>query len=97
MTGWWLVPLAFFAMAVQDVLGSVMVQAEAQGRALTAAACDTAQDACVIASLVAIGDSLIVGNDFALSAAVIGARLSADFGGTYAGVRIGSRLMRRPA
>jgi hypothetical protein len=86
---WLLVPLAFAAMAVQDVLCVVMVRAEGTGRAHRAACCDLLQDACGLASLGAVGSSVFVGHDPLLSAAVIGARLAGDYAGTYSGVRLG--------
>ena len=86
---WLLVPLAFLAMAVQDIVCVVMVRAETSGRAHLAAAGDVLQDACGLASLGAIGSSLLVGSDLVLSAAVIGARLAGDYAGTYSGVRFG--------
>ncbi len=89
---WLLVPLAFAAMAGQDVLGVLMVQAEAAYRAHRAALLDMAQDACRIAGLLANAGSVLLARDLPLSAAVIGATLSADYLATWAGVRIGQRL-----
>jgi hypothetical protein len=89
MSAWLLVPLAFLAMAAQDILCVVMVRAEGTGRAHRAAACDTLQDACGLASLGAVGGSLFVGGDLLLSGAVVAARLAGDYAGTYAGVRAG--------
>jgi uncharacterized membrane protein YeiH len=86
---WLLVPLAFAAMAAQDVLCVLLVRAEAQGRAHAAARWDTLQDACGLASLAAVGSSLLLGTDIPLSAAVLAARLAGDYGGTYAGVMFG--------
>ena len=94
---WLLVPLAFAAMFAQDVLCVVMVRAEGSGRAHRAAACDTLQDACGLASLGAVGSSLFIGNDLALSAAVTAARLAGDYAGTYTGVRLGVWLDGRAA
>lgn len=94
----WLLPLAAFAaMAGQDVLGTLLVQAEASYRAHRAGLLDALQDLCWIASYIAIGDSLLVGHDYALSAVVIAARLAADYSATYTGVRIGRRLDRKVA
>ena len=89
---WFLVPLAFLAMAAQDIVAVVMVRAETSGRAGLAAAGDVLQDACGLASLAAVGGSLLIGGDLGLSAAVIAARLAGDCAGTYAGVRFGVRL-----
>jgi hypothetical protein len=86
---WLLVPLAFAAMALQDVVCVLMVRAETSGRAHRAAACDVLQDACGLASLGAVGGSLLIGGDLPLSAAVVAARLAGDYAGTWAGVRFG--------
>jgi hypothetical protein len=95
VSGWWLLaPLAFIAMAGQDVLGVLMVQAEASYRAHRAAALDMAQDACRLAGLLINGGTVLLSHDLALSAAVIGATLAADYCATYAGVRLGERLDR---
>lgn len=94
---WWLVPLAFAAMACQDIVCVVMVRAETSGRAHLAAAGDVLQDACGLASLAAVGGSLLVGNDLLLSAAVIAARLLGDYGGTFTGVCLGVWLDERRA
>lgn len=42
---WLLVPLAFCAMACQDIVCVLMVRAETSGRAHRAALCDVLQDA----------------------------------------------------
>jgi hypothetical protein len=90
----WLLPLlAYAAMVVQDVLGSVMVMAEAGRRPHTAALCDMAQDAAVMASLGSFTGALLT-RDVPLTAAVVAARLAADYSGTYAGVRLGARLIK---
>lgn len=94
----WLLPFAAFtAMAGQDVLGTLLVQAEAAYRAHRAGLLDAAQDLCWIASYLAIGDALLVGHDWLLSGVVIAARLAADYLATSAGVRIGRRLDGRRA
>lgn len=100
MTGWWLVPLAFASMFFQDILATVLVQAESDGRAHLAASMDTAGDVCALASLGAVGGSVLSGNDWLLAACVISARLGADYSGTYTGVKVGNRIrakVRRPA
>jgi hypothetical protein len=86
---WLLVPLAFAAMAAQDIACVVMVRAEGSGRAHRAAVCDLLQDACGLASLGAVGGSLLIGGDVLLSGAVVAARLAGDYVGTYSGVRLG--------
>lgn len=94
---WLLVPLAFCSMFAQDVLGSIMMQAESRFRPHLAASMDTLQDAFVITSLLTLGDAALGGGKLALSAtsaAVIAGRLAADYSGTYWGVRLGQRLMK---
>lgn len=96
--GWlWLPVASFAAMFCQDVLCVVMVRAEASGNGHRAGLCDMAQDACVVLQLATVGDALFVSHDVPLSAAVIGARLAADYLGTRAGVRFGKWLDKRGA
>lgn len=95
MVTWLLVPLAFFAMAAQDILGAWLVRAEAQGRAHAAARWDMAGDACKITGTFAGMDALLLSHDLALKAAVVAAMLTADYLGTYTGVRLSARLERR--
>jgi len=95
MSGWWLPAVSAAAMACQDIVGVLMVQAEASYRAHRAAVCDMAQDACRITSLMIIGNTILIGRDWALSAAVIAATLAADYIGTWSGVRLGERIDRR--
>lgn len=94
---WLLVPLAFAAMFMQDLLSVWLVRAEAQGRAHAAARWDTAGDACKIAGTFAGMDALLLSSDLPLKVAVIAAMLAADYLGTYTGVRLSTRLEgRRP-
>jgi hypothetical protein len=95
MGGWWLVPVAYFSMCCQDILSTVLVQAESDERAHLAAAMDTLQDVFYLASFYAVGDSLLLGGFRLLAVSVIGARLGADYSGTYAGVKIGGWIRRR--
>lgn len=92
MSGWWLPVAAFFAMVAQDMLGTRLMQAEAGYRPHLAAAMDTLQDACWIASYGALGTALFAGRDLPLTVAVVGCRLAADYSGTYAGTRLGKWL-----
>ena len=89
---WLLVPLAFATMFAQDVLCVLMVRAESSGRPHRAAVCDVLQDACALASLGAVGSSVLTGSGLLLSGAVVAARLAGDYAGTYSGVRLGVRL-----
>ena len=95
MSWLWLPLVSFAAMAVQDVLCVVMVRAEAAGNGHRAGLCDMAQDACVVLQLATVGDALFFARDVPLSAAVIAARLCADYLGTRAGVRLGKWLDRK--
>lgn len=100
MSGWWLPLLAFAAMYPQDVLGSIMMRAEAQGRAHLAAACDTLMDACGLTSLGVLGGSALDGGHLvftATAAAAVAGRLCADYSGTWSGVKLGVWLDARRA
>lgn len=88
---WLLVPLAFAAMFAQDVLGVLLVRAEAQGRAHAAARWDTLQDACRLAGQATAIGTVLLGHNLALKAAVLAATLAADYLGTLTGVRLGTR------
>lgn len=94
MTPWLLVPLAYAAMVAQDVLGSVLVMAEADRRAHTAALCDTVQDAARLTGLLVVTGTALDSTDLPLKIAVIAATLAADYSGTYLGVRVGDRLIK---
>jgi hypothetical protein len=98
---WLLVPLAFAAMIAQDVLGVLMVQAEAQYRAHRAGLLDMAQDACRMAGLAiglgSIDQAVRPGGDIPFAAAVIAAILAADYIGTRSGTRLGQRLDHQEA
>lgn len=94
---WLLVPLAFAAMFFQDVLSVWLVRAENQGRAHAAARWDMAGDACRIAGVYAGMDALLLSADVPLKAAVIAATLTADYLGTWTGVRLSARLEKRRA
>lgn len=96
--GWALPLVAFAAMFCQDVICVVMVRAETSGRAHLAAAGDTLQDACGLASLGALGGAAISGSGVTLSLsalAVVAGRLAGDYCGTYTGVRLGVWIDRR--
>lgn len=97
MSWLWLPLASFAAMFCQDVLCVVMVRAEAAGLGHRAGLCDMAQDLCAIVQLGTVGDALFVSHDVPLSAAIIGARLVADYLGTRSGVWLGKRLDRRAA
>jgi hypothetical protein len=96
VSGWWLPLVAFAAMFAQDLVATVMVQAEAGYRPHLAASVDVVNDACGLASLAAIGGGIAVGSVI-LTAVTVAARLAADYAGTYTGVRVGQRLMARKA
>lgn len=93
---WLLLPMASFAsMFCQDILCVFMVRAEAQGRAHAAGLWDMAQDACRLTATMIIGDTVLIGRNVPLSAAVVGATLAADYWGTRAGVQLSTGLERR--
>jgi len=94
MTPWLLPLLSAAAMFVQDVLGAVMVQAEARGRAHLAAGCDVLQDAARMTAAVVTTGTVLLSHDLALKAAVVAATLAADYGGTWTGVTLGKRIVR---
>ncbi len=94
MGAWWMPAAVFAAMYCQDIVATVMVQAEAARRAHLAAACAVLADACGLASLGLIGGSVLYAHDVALSAATLAARLAADYAGTWTGVKAGARLLR---
>lgn len=91
---WWLPALAYVAMVTQDVLGSVLVMAEADRRAHTAALCDTAQDAARLTGLLVVTGTALDSTDLPLKVAVIAATLAADYTGTWLGVTLGGRLIK---
>jgi hypothetical protein len=95
LLAWWPVPAAFAAMFLQDVLGVWLVQAEAARLAHRAARWDTAQDACRFAGQAAGLGTVLLGHDLAVKAAVVAATLTADYLGTYTGVRLGQWLDKR--
>lgn len=95
MTGWWLVPVAFTSMFFQDILATVLVQAESDERAHLAASMDTLGDVCYLASFYAVGNSLLTGSFGMAGACVIAARLGADYSGSYTGVKIGGWIRRK--
>jgi hypothetical protein len=95
MVSWLLVPLAFAAMFMQDVLSVLLVRAEAQGRANAAANWDMLADGCRIAGQFAGMDALLLSSDLPLKVAVVAAMLLADQCGTRAGMRLSRRLEKR--
>lgn len=94
MTPWLLPVVSAAAMAVQDVLGVLMVQAEASYRAHRAGLLDMAADAARMTAAVVTTGTVLLSRDVALKAAVIAATLAADYAATAAGVMIGRRLDR---
>jgi hypothetical protein len=97
VSGWWLVPVSFAAMWCQDVVSVIMVRAEGTGNGHRAGLCDMAQDACGLTGQAVGLGAILLGHDLVLSAAVIAARLAADYTGTRSGVRLGKRLDHRGA
>lgn len=90
---WTTAILAAVAMIVQDVLATMMVQAEARNRAAWAGALDSLGWIAGITTT-SISVTEIQGGTLAAKVVVIGAVTLANFGGTFAGVHIGKRLIR---
>ena len=84
---------AALAMVVQDVFGTLLVQAQARNRAQLSAILDTVGYG---ASLICtyIGVSALQSHDLALKVTVIAAVSVANYGGTWAGVSIGERYIK---
>lgn len=84
---------AFLAMFAQDILGTVMVQAEARNQANLSALLDTvgwgASFACTY-----IGITALQGHNTALKVFVVAAISAANYGGTWTGVIIGKRWVK---
>lgn len=93
--GWLLALAAAAAMFCQDVLATVMVVAESRGRAHLAASMDTAGWLAQITTTTVSVGALLDGT-LAEKALVVAAVSAANYGGTYAGTRLGHRLMKEP-
>lgn len=89
---WWLPLAAGLAMYVQDVLATVMVVAEARGRAHLAASMDSLGWLAQITTTTVSVDALLSGS-LAAKAAVVLAVSAGNYAGTYSGVKLGHRLM----
>lgn len=89
----WLLPLAAgAAMFCQDVLATVMVVAEARGRAHVAASMDTLGWLTQITTTTISVDALLTGS-LPAKIAVVAAVSVGNYAGTYSGVKLGHRLM----
>jgi hypothetical protein len=89
---WWLPLAAGLAMYVQDVLATVMVVAEARGRAHLAASMDSLGWLAQITTTTVSVDALLTGSLAAKAAVVLAVSLG-NYAGTYSGVKLGHRLM----
>lgn len=90
----WLVAGAAGAMVLQDILSTMMVQAEARSQAFQAALLDCLGWGATITTTSISVDALINGT-FAQKAWTIGAVTVANFVGTYSGVKLGDRFIGR--
>jgi hypothetical protein len=88
--------LAAVAMLIQDILGTLLVQAEARNRALLSAALDAVGWGAAIATTT-ISVSALQGHDLGLKVLVIVAVTAANIVGSWAGVVIGKRFIRGEA
>lgn len=84
--------LAAAAMFIQDILGTLLVQAEARNRAHLAASLDSLGWLAAI-STTTLSVSTLQGNDLAAKIAVVVAVTIANYVGTLAGTIIGKRFI----
>jgi hypothetical protein len=91
-----LLPLiAFCSMFAQDVFGVWLVRAEAGDRAHAAGRWDVLSDAARLAGLSANTDAILLSHNLLLAAVTVGATFTADYWGSYTGVRLGVWLDSR--
>lgn len=89
---WWLPIAAAAAMYVQDVLSTIMVVAQARGRAHLAASMDVVGWLAQITTTTVSVDALITGS-LGSKFTVIAAVSIANYLGTWSGTRLGHRIM----
>lgn len=92
MSMWQIVALAGAAMAVSDILATIMVMAEARGRGWLAGALDSAGWLVTITTTT-ISVTALQGNSFTEKVAVVCVVTAANLLGTKAGQMIGSRFV----
>lgn len=87
--------LAAVAMVVEDILGTVLVQANAKNRAWLSGLLDAlAWGAGIFTTSVSV--TALQGHNMTAKVIVIGAVTAANIIGSVAGVKIGERLLRVP-
>lgn len=89
----WLIVGAAAAMFGQDIIGTLMVQAQARNRAELAGLMDTAGWLLTITTTT-ISVTALQGHSLTAKIAVIAAVSSSNFFGTYTGVRLGKRYIK---
>jgi len=89
-----IVVMAALAMFAQDILATLLVQAEARNRAGLAAILDAVQWGAGIATTT-ISVTALQGHSGALKAAVVLAVTAANITGSYTGVVLGKRLIKQ--
>lgn len=91
-----IVLLAALAMVAQDVLATILVQAEARNRKVLAGCMDSLQWGFGIATT-AISVTALQGHDTGEKVAVVIAVTAANFIGTFVGTAIGERFVKAQA
>ncbi len=90
----WLLPAyAAGAMFVEDVIGVMLVQANARNRANLSGLLDTVAWLCQIA-VTALTVSVLFGHDIRRMAVMIAAVSVANYAGTFVGVEAGERWIK---
>ncbi len=87
--------LAFASMFCQDVFGVWLVRDENAGLAHAAARWDVLQNAASLAGLAANTDAILLSHNLLLSVLTVAATFTADYWGSYTGVRLGIWLDNR--
>jgi hypothetical protein len=87
--------IAFASMFAQDVFAVWLVRAESAGRAHASARWDVLQDAARLAGLSANTDAILLSHNTLLAAVTVLATFTADYSGSYTGVRLGVWLDQR--
>lgn len=85
--------IAALAMVVQDILGTAMVMSESRNKANLAATLDALQWGVAIA-VTAISVTALQSHSLYYKILVVTLVTLANYGGTYAGVRIGERYIK---
>jgi hypothetical protein len=92
MLAWQIVLIASVAMVAQDILGTILVMAEANERGWLAGWCDAAAW-CVSITTATLSITAFQGHDWPLKIGIVVGVSIANVGGTKVGQIIGSHLM----